>query len=514
MKNTILSLLFILVVITIDGQTKPEAKKSPVEYNINPKDTSRFDRKMNMDYKAAKDASVMINGKSVPYTVTASTTPVWDDKGKTIAGIFSVYYERTDITDKTTRPIVFSFNGGPGSASLWMMIGYTGPRLVKIDSEGYPIQPFGLKDNPNSILDVADLVYVDPVNTGFSRPISDKYAKDKFFGVNADIEYLAEWVNSFVTNHKRWASPKFLIGESYGTVRVAGLALELQQSQWMYPNGVVLVSPTTLGIDRSGPINDALRLPYFAATAWYHKALAPQFQNLDLNNFLPEVERFTLDELLPAVAMGSSLDTDRKNKIVSRFAAYSGLSEQVVRDYNLQVPFNFYWKELLRSRGQTIGRLDSRYVGIDNQDAGNSPEYNAEFVAWLQSFTPSINMYLRDELGFQTSLKYNVFGSVYPWNNNNNNTGSNLRSAMAQNPYLHLMVQSGYYDGACDYFNAKYNLWQLDFNGRVKDRMSWKGYRGGHMMYLRQEDLKLATQDLRDFIKQSIDATSVPARYK
>jgi carboxypeptidase C (cathepsin A) len=503
---TILSILFFTLnsfAQRPDKGMSPQMRKDSIENN----------QVMKMDYKVTRQASVTINGKIVPYQVTASTTPVWDDNGETIAGVFSVFYERTDTKDKSTRPLVFSFNGGPGSASLWMMLGYTGPRLLNIDPEGYPILPPGLKDNHNSILDVADIVYVDPVNTGFSRPISEHIKKSKFFGVNADIKYLANWISSFVTREKRWASPQFLIGESYGTVRVSGLALKLQQSSWIYPLGVILVSPTTLGINREGPVSDALRLPYFAATAWYHKALDKKYLDQKLADFLPQVEHFTLYDLLPAIAQGGSLPTDKREAIIRQFSAYSGLSQEAIRNYNMQVPVGFYWKELLRTRGQTLGRLDSRYIGVDTKDAGNYPEYNAEFVAWMQSFTPAINLYLRGELGFETNLTYNVFGNVYPWDNENDNTGNDLRSAMAQNPYLHVMVQSGYFDGACDYFNAKYNLWQLDENNRVSDRLSWKGYPSGHMMYLRQDDLKNATEDVRQFILNAMSAANKPAKY-
>ena len=182
------------------------------------------------------------------------------------------------------------------------------PRRLNIDDEGYPLQPYGVQENPNSILDVADIVYIDPVNTGYSRPVSKDIPGTKFFGVNEDIKYLAGWISTFVTRKNRWASPKFLIGESYGTTRVSGLALELQDAQWMYLNGVVLVSPTDLGIDRNGPVGTALRLPYFAATAWYHKALAADLQQKDLTAFLPEVEEFTIHELIPAISQGGFID--------------------------------------------------------------------------------------------------------------------------------------------------------------------------------------------------------------
>jgi len=250
----------------------------------------------NPDWNTSTDHEAIIKGQKVPYKATLGNMPVWDDDGKCIAGLFYTYYERTDVKDKALRPLIISFNGGPGSASVWMHIAYTGPRLLNIDDEGYPIQPYGIKDNPSSILDVADIVFVNPVNTGYSRAVSKDIPKEKFFGVNADIKYLAGWINTFVTRNNRWASPKYLIGESYGTTRVSGLALELQNAQWMYLNGVILVSPTELGIERNGPVDEALRLPYFAATAWYHKALAADLLKKDLTDMLPEVEEFTINE--------------------------------------------------------------------------------------------------------------------------------------------------------------------------------------------------------------------------
>ena len=457
---------------------------------------------------------VTIKNQKVPYSATTGTLPVFDDEGKAIAGLFYVFYERTDISDKSTRPLVISFNGGPGSASVWMQIGYTGPRILQINDEGYPIQPYGIKDNPNSILDIADIVYIDPINTGFSRIIDKNTPTNKFFGVNADIKYLAEWINSFVSKNKRWASPKFLIGESYGTTRVSGLALELQNAQWMYLNGVILVSPTELGIKRDGPVDDAMIVPYYAATAWYHKALSKNYIDKDLTQYLPEVENFTINEFIPALVKGHTLSEENKKQLASKLSAYIGISEKVILQHNFRISPNFFWKELLRDKGYTVGRLDSRYKGIDKEDAGEGPDYNAELTAWLHAFTPAINMYLRDELNYKTDLKYNMFGPVHPWDRNNDKTGENLRQAMAQNPFLHLLVQSGYYDGACDYFNAKYNLWQMDPSGKLKDRMFWEGYRSGHMMYLRKEDLISSNENIRTFIKKAIPKANQAADFK
>ena len=467
----------------------------------------------NPDQNVVTEHETTIKGQHIPYRATTGTMPVWDEDGKCIAGLFYTYYERTDIKDRATRPLVISFNGGPGSASVWMHIAYTGPRLINIDDEGYPIQPYGVKENPYSLLDVADIVYVNPVNTAYSRAVSKDIPGTKFFGVRADIKYLAEWINTFVTRNNRWASPKYLIGESYGTTRVSGLALELQNAQWMYLNGVVLVSPTELGIERNGPVDAALKLPYFAATAWYHKMLAQDLQSKDLTDMLPEVEDFTINELIPAISKGGFLPDDKKKYIAEKMSRYSGLSAKVILQHNFDVPTSFFWKELIRDKGFTVGRLDSRYRGIDKQDAGEDPDFNAELTSWEHSFTPAINIYIRNELNYKTDLKYFMFGPVHPWDRTGDKTGDNLRQALAQNPFMHVMIQSGYYDGACDYFNAKYSMWQMDPSGKLKSRLSWKGYRSGHMMYLRKQDLQTANDDLRQFIKESLPKPGDAAKY-
>lgn len=446
---------------------------------------------------------VTIGGQRVPYRATAGTQPVWGDDDQPIASVFYVYYERSDVRDRTNRPLVISFNGGPGSASVWMHIGYTGPRFLEIDDEGFPIQPYGTRPNEHSILDVADIVYVDPVNTGFSRIVGDADRR-QFFGVNEDIAYLAQWIDTFVSRQGRWNSPKYLIGESYGTTRVAGLARQLQSAHWMFVNGVILVSPTGLGIERQGPVGRALPLPYYAATAWYHDALPPELQSRDLEEILPEVERFTVDEYIPALVRGGFLDETTRREIARRVAYYSGLSERVVLQHNLALPTSVFWKELLRERGITVGRLDSRYRGIDREDAGVRPDYDPALSSWNHAFTPAINHYLREELGYETDLRYWIFGPVHPWNRSGDRTGENLRQAMAENPFLHVMIQSGYYDGGTDYFSAKYTMWNLDPSGKLRDRFRFEAYRSGHMMYLRQEDLAASNQHIREFIQATM----------
>lgn len=462
--------------------------------------------------------STKIKGKTVDYKAMTGFQPVWNADGEVMASLYYTYYKRTNDSQGNKRPLIVSFNGGPGSASVWMHIAYTGPKVLNVDDEGYPIQPYGVKTNPNSILDIADIVFVNPVNTGYSRKVklkNGKFEDDKmFFGINADIKYLASWINTFVTRNNRWESPKYIIGESYGGTRVMGLAAELQNSQWMYLNGVIMVSPADYKVLRvGGPVSSSLNLPYYTAAAWYHNMLPSALQDKDLLDILPEAEEFAVNQLMPAIAKGGFISDAERIAIAKKMSYYSGLSQKVILQQNLDVPNRFFWKELLRDKtGQTIGRLDSRYLGIDRVETGDAPDYSAELTSWLHSFAPAINYYIQNELNFKTDLKYNVFGNVGNWDRSNDNVREGLRQAMAQNPYLKVLTQSGYYDGATTYFQAKYSQWQVDPSGKLKDRFFFKGYRSGHMMYLRNEDLIKANDDLREFIKTS-SANGKAAKY-
>lgn len=467
-------------------------------------------RKIPIDTMVVTKHNTNIKGVTFSYTGTTGTQPVWNDKDEPMATLYYTYYERDNVKDRPNRPLVFSFNGGPGSASVWMHIAYTGPKVLNIDDEGYPVQPYGVKNNPHSILDIADIVYVNPVNTAYSRMIEDTEGKlpkrETFFGINADIKYLADWMNTFISRKSRWESPKYIIGESYGGTRVMGLANELQNNQWMYLNGVIMVSPADYKLyNTSQPVYSALNLPYFTAAAWYQKVLSAELQQKDLLDILPEVEDYTINTVMPAIAKGGFISKSERQAVAKKMAYYSGLSEKSILQHNLDVPTSFFWKELLRDEtGQTIGRLDSRYLGIDKTEAGARPDYSPELTTWNHAFTPAINYYIREHLNFKTDVKYNMFGDVRPWDNRNDNTRDNLRQAMAQNPYLKVLIQSGYYDGATTYFGAKYTMWQVDPSGKMKDRFTFKGYRSGHMMYLRKEDLKSANDDIREFINNSL----------
>ena len=467
------------------------------------------DSRIPLDTTIVTTNEVSVNGQKITYKATTGMQPVWDDHGEVIASLYFTYYQRTNVKNREKRPIIMSFNGGPGSASVWMHIAYTGPKVLNIDEEGYPIQPYGVKDNPNSIIDVADIVYINPVNTGYSRPVvkeGEKLDKSLFFGINADVKYLASWLNTFISRNNRWQSPKYIIGESYGGTRVMGLAAKLQNRQWMYLNGVIMVSPADYKVLRTdSALSSSLNLPYFTAAAWFHKMLPAELQNKDLLDVLPLSEEYAINKLIPAIAKGGFISDEERDKIAEKMSFYSGIRKKVILQHNLDLPKDYFWKELLRDKnGYTVGRLDSRYKGLDKRIAGENPDYNSEITSWLHSFTPAINYYIREHLNFRTDVTYNVFGPVRPWDNRNDNVREGLRQAMAQNPYLKVLIQSGYYDGATTYFNAKYTMWQTDPSGRMKDRFYFKGYRSGHMMYLRNEDLKKSNDDLREFIENSL----------
>jgi carboxypeptidase C (cathepsin A) len=448
--------------------------------------------------------SITIGGQVIDYTATTGTMPLWDDKGEQDAYIFYIAYTKDGVKDKTKRPLLFSFNGGPGAASAWMHMGFLGPRKVLYDEDGFQLQPpYEAVDNENSILDVADLVFIDPVATGYSRMLPKK-SLHKYHGVMEDIQSVAEFIRLYVTRNDRWDSPKFIIGESYGTTRAAGLTGYLARAHRMYINGTILVSMTELGHDPAPDLSCTLILPHFAATAWYHKALPPDLQAKPLREVLDEAEAFALGEYTLALNKGGWLSDSERDDIAVKIARLTGLSADFVKKCNLRVRRHRFWKELLRSRGLTVGRLDSRYTGTDRDSAGETFEFDPAMAHWGGPFTGVVNKYFKTELKINTDLTYNISGPVRPWKGHGEvNTGEMLRQAMTTNPYLKVFVLEGYYDAACDYFTAQYTLSHLDLTGKLKDRISFGFYESGHMMYLHLPSLIKAKQDLANFIRSA-----------
>jgi carboxypeptidase C (cathepsin A) len=462
------------------------------------------------DSSVVTKRTARINGQSVSYTAEVGWLPIRED-GRLTAKMGYIAYTRDGVQDLSTRPLLFSFNGGPGTASVWMHLGYTGPKRVVYDDDGFALRPPGtLEDNPSSILDVADIVYIDPVATGFSRMVEGEELH-KYHGTMSDIQSVAEFVRLFLTRKDRWASPKFVIGESYGTTRASGLAGYLLSRHRIYINGVVLVSMTNLGVERAGDVGYATALPQLTATAWYHRQLPAELQARPLREVLNEAEAFALGDYLAALVEGDRLDDEGRNATARAVARYTGLTPEYVTGANLRVDTRRFWKELLRDQRLTVGRLDSRYLGVDRDAAGENPEYDPAMSDWNGPFTNAINRYLRDELNYDPDLEYNVWGNVRPWTQDQGVVVAEmLRQAMRENPYLKVMVQGGYFDAATDYFSAQYTMSHLQPGGEFRDRMRFSWYESGHMMYLRKPDLANANNDLREFIRWAMEE---PVRY-
>ena len=448
--------------------------------------------------------SMTIRGEVLDYTVTTGTMPLRDVKGEQDAYIFYIAYTKNGVKDKTKRPVMFSFNGGPGSSSVWMHMAFLGPRKVLYNTDGFQLQPpYEVVDNEHSILDVADLVFIDPVATGYSRMLPKK-PLHKYHGVMEDIQSVAEFVRLYITRNDRWGSPKFIIGESYGTTRAAGLTGHLMSAHRIYTNGTILVSMTELGPEPAPDLSCMLIFPNFTATAWYHKALPADLQAKPLREVLDQAEAFATGEYALALNKGGWLSEAERDNIANKMARFSGLSAEFIKNCNLRVDRDRFWKELLRSRGLTVGRLDSRYTGTDRDSAGETPEFDPAMANWNGPFTGAVNRYFKEELKISTDLSYNIFGNVRPWKGRDGvNTGELLRQAMTANPFLKVFILEGYYDAACDYFTAQYTMSHLDLTGKLKDRISFGFYESGHMMYIHLPSLIKAKQDLTNFIQSA-----------
>ncbi len=465
--------------------------------------------------------AIKAGGKTLNYTATAAMMPMTDDNGKVMANIFYIAYTLNGVPDKTKRPVLFSFNGGPGSSSVWMHIGFLGPRKVVYDDEGFALRPpYRLEDNASSILDEADLVFIDPVATGYSRMAPGEDAH-KYHGVMEDLDSVADFIRRWTSKNGRWDSPKFIIGESYGTTRASGLTGYLASRYNMYLNGTILVSSMTLGVRMGADMETAMIFPHFTATAWYHKRLPADLQAKPLRNVLDESEKFVTNEYTVALAKGNGLSSAEKDAVAAKLARYSGLGAEYYKRSNLRVDAMQFRKELLRDKGITVGRLDSRYAEPDKSSAGEYPEGDAAMSNWSGAFTGALNQYFKNELKFETDLNYNIFGDVGMWRGMNmfgemesprgagffgrmDGVGEMLRQAMVQNPHLKVLVLAGYYDGGCDYYSAEYAFSHLDPAGSIKDRVKFAYYECGHMMYIRKADLEKAKTDLAAFIRSSL----------
>lgn len=463
-----------------------------------------------------------LGGKKLRYTATAGTIVLKEEAEKRgeqqgesegekpKASVFFVAYTLNDVADKTKRPLTFSFNGGPGSSSVWLHLGLLGPKRVVLNDDGtMPPPPFRLEPNAHSLLDAADLVFIDPVSTGFSRVVPGEKAKE-FHGFKKDIESVGEFIRLYASRHRRWTSPKFLIGESYGTTRAAGLTGYLQERCGMALNGVMLVSSILdFQTARFAPGNDlphVLFLPTYAATAWYHKRLPPALQEKPLAEFLPEVEAFAAGPYAAALAKGSALSATESARLAKRLARYTGLSKDYVERTNLRVNIYRFVKELLRDQRRTVGRLDSRMTGMDRDAAGEHHEQDPSLTAITGPYTATFNDYVRDELNFESDLPYEILTSrVHPWRfddheNTYVNVAETLRKTVCANPYLKVFVANGFYDLATPYFATVHTFNHLALEPELQGNVSLGFYEAGHMMYVHLPSLERLKADLREFL--------------
>lgn len=531
MKEYLLSFSLVLIVPALGAQpAEPSARREPEirsERRDAPSESASSERDRpagasNQNHIEARDQvsvtqhSVTIGGTLISYTAKSGTLIMRDEEGKPRASFFFTSYTK-DGADPARRPVTYTFNGGPGSSSVWLHMGAFGPRRVSyLDDEGHAAKPpYRLVDNEYSILDLTDLVFIDPVTTGFSRAIPFADA-GKFHGVDADIQSVGEFIRLWTTRNGRWSSPKFLAGESYGTTRAAGLSGWLQR-QGFYLNGIVLISSIlnfqTASFDSANDLAYELFLPTYTATAWYHKRLPADLQAGGLEKAVAESEQFALGEYTRALMQGDRLpDTDRKS-VIAKLARLTGLSPSYLDETNLRVRIDRFDKELLREQRRTVGRLDSRFVGIDRDAASENPEFDPSYAAIFGEYTAVVNDYLRRELRFESDLGYEILtDKVRPWNydraqNRYVDVAETLRNAMSQNPYMKVFVANGYYDLATPFAATRYTFARMQLDPEVARNVSMDFFEAGHMVYIDRKAHARLKADLTSFLKS---AANVP----
>jgi len=438
--------------------------------------------------------------------------PIKNREGETEARIFFMAYTLDDAGNRARRPLTFSFNGGPGSASVWLHLGAIGPKRVRMNSDGaMPAPPFELVDNDQTWLNQSDLVFIDPVGTGYSRAARPDLAA-KFFGLSGDIESVGEFIRIYLTRYERWTSPLFLAGESYGTTRASALSGYLVDRGIAF-NGIMLIS-TIMNFETTNfaPGNDLpyqLFLPSYAATAWYHKKLSSDLQSKSVREVVAEAERFASSDYALALEKGDRLSAQERQDVVAKLSRYTGLDSRFIDNANLRVSLNLFRKELLRTERRSIGRLDSRFKGFDSSFSTDSPDFDASEAAIRPPYTSTFNNYVRTELGYKSDLEYYILGggitSPWNWGTNNNyvDTSVALRTALAKNPYLKIFVAMGYYDMATPYYAAEYTLHHISLDPMLLRNISTGYYEAGHMMYIDERQLARLRTDVGKFIDES-----------
>jgi carboxypeptidase C (cathepsin A) len=463
------------------------------------------------------DHTIQLGGQTIPYKSTASTTLLKNDDGDPAALVFSIAYVRGDVKDISERPIAFVYNGGPGSASIWLHMGAFGPRrVVTSDAVPTPPAPYSMVDNSECLLDKADLVFIDPVGTGFSHAVGKSKDKD-FWGVDEDVKSLGQFINIYVNRNNRWNSPKFLIGESYGTFRSAALASYLQSHDSMNLNGIVLLSNVldlgTLEFTIGQDLPYVFYLPSYAATAWYHKTL--KNPPSDLDSFVEEARRYAAGDYAAALMKGSALTDAEKSEVARKLSYFTGLSEDYLLKANLRVTLGQFRAELLRSKGLDTGRLDARFSGpmydLLAEDGGHDPLETAISGPFVGAF----NQYVRESLKFNPDRSYVALSDAvaenWDWKHNVQpgefpvapSTEGDLVHALLTNPFLTVQVENGYYDLATPFFATEYSMSHLLLPAKVQAQIHYEYYTAGHMMYLHDADRTKLKSNIASLIDSS-----------
>ena len=482
------------------AQAATEAKKGP------DKESEQAKPALTAAKTSITRHKVLIGGKELSYTASAGLLPIVNDAGETEAEIFSITYAADRPQSGKRRPLMFIFNGGPGAASVWLNLGAIGPRRVEMLPDGnMPAPPFRLTDNAYSWLDLADLVFIDPVGTGYSRAAKPDQTKN-FTTVRGDIDSLGKFIRLYLTRNERWNSPLFLVGESYGTFRAAGLSEHLVE-HGVALNGIVLVSSIlnlqTTSFDNGNDLPYQLFLPSYTATAWYHKKLAPDLQ-ADLDQTLAAAETWAATEYQEALNKGDRLSAEERRTVVAKLSRFTGLAPSYVENRNLRIESRGFVRELLRDRGRMVGYMDSRFSAANLEPSADSG-FDPTVSTIRPPFTAAFNAYVRQELGFQSDLEYFTLGGGighWDWDAKNSyaDTSDNLRNTFAKNPYMKLFVASGCFDLATPYFATEYTLAHLGLTPALRQNITTRRYRSGHMMYLDSEALAQLKRDVAEFI--------------
>ena len=455
-----------------------------------------------------KHSVVLKNGKSLPYTATSGYMELKSEDEKASARIFFTAYTKDNESDLSKRPVTYTFNGGPGSSSVWLHMGALGPKRILMAEDGASqAPPYQIADNEYTWLEFTDLVFIDPVMTGFSRP-ADGVEKKLFTGYQEDIESVGQFIHLYSTRYGRWHSPKYLAGESYGTTRAAGLSAHLISRYGMFLNGISLISQITnfqtARFEKGNDLPFMLFLPTYSATAWYHKKLDTRFDQLE--PLLDEVRKFAFNDYNIALTLGDKLSASEKDRIANVLSEYTGLSKDYILQTNLRINIHRFTKELMRSQSKTIGRLDSRFMASDYDDAGERPEFDPSYDATIYGpYTVALYDHLKRNLKVDIEIPYEILtGKVQPWNYNNVqnqylNVSENLRQAMVKNPFMKVWVSNGYYDLATPFFASEYTMDHMFLPENLKQNIHMTYYKAGHMMYIDRTSLQAFTEDARRF---------------